>query len=879
MTASDDAAYRLPTFASPRRYELHLAPDLEASTFDGTAEIEIEVRERTDRVVCNADELDVFDATLATGWPSDGDTLGAPLPCAVQLERDRQRVTFLPNGPIAPGRYRLRCAFSGVLNDRLRGFYRSTYVDEQGIERVIATTQFEETSARSAFPCFDEPAAKAVFCVTLDAPAGTIALSNGPEIASEPLPGGGRRVRFGPTIPMSTYLVAFIVGPLEVTEARDAHGVPVRVAHPPGRAALTAPALDAAEHALAFYTEYFGLEYPGEKLDMVALPDFAAGAMENLGCVTFREAILLADPTRTSRTELERLAEVVDHELAHMWFGDLVTMRWWNGIWLNEAFATFMALCCEDDYRPEWDVFTSFARSRAVALGIDALHSTRPIEFPVHHPEDAAAMFDVLTYEKGASVLWMIEQYLGRPRFRAGVRSYLAAHAYGNTETTDLWDAIGAEAPEVPVREIMESWLLQGGYPLVHASAQRGAGDEAEIEVRQAPFAYLPAEVAAEAGTAPAEGSAIGADWLIPLLAAPVGSAAEPRRVLLGRDPVRIPAPGPMVLNAGGTGFYRLLYDRPLLDELLAHFAQLSVLERFNLLSDTWATTQSGQGELRDAIGILNRLGDERDPHVWSIAAGALGLLDLLAAESERPALRDYGCVLLRPQLARVGWERRADEDEQQPLLRSTLVSSLGAVLRDPEVLAHAHELFAADHFGGTPLDADLAAAVLSVVASDATAEEVDAVLERYRRPRDPMDQIRHLYSLARLSEPKLISPVLELCLSEFRSQNAPMLLGAMLSTRAAGPLAFAFVREHFAEMLERYPDNLIPRMLEGLASLAQLDENGVPLYLDQVLTFCRESVHGARQRLVNQSLERLLVNVRFAGTVRGQLATALAGG
>ncbi len=363
---------------------------------------------------------------------------------------------------------------------------------KRGVEHTIATTQFEETDARRAFPCFDEPAYKAVFSVTLEVAPGLLALSNGPEVGREPLEDGRLRVRFGDTVTMSTYLVAFIVGALVATEPLDVDGVAVRVVHVPGKERLTAPALEAAAHSLRFYTEYFGLPYPGEKVDLVAVPDFAAGAMENLGCVTFREAILLADPDDTARTELQRLAEVVEHELAHMWFGDLVTMRWWNGIWLNEAFATFMALCCQDDFRPEWETFVAFSRSKSAALGVDGLHSTRPIEYPVVHPEEAAAMFDVLTYEKGAGVLWMLERYLGRERFRAGVRRYLAANQFANTETTDLWDAIEAEAGE-PVREIMDSLNFQGGYP--HVRAERNATG---VVLSEVPFTY---QRAAEAGS------------------------------------------------------------------------------------------------------------------------------------------------------------------------------------------------------------------------------------------------------------------------------------------------------------------------------------------------------------------------------------------
>ena len=873
MTANDattDGDYRLPYGVAPRRYELRLAPDLERATFAGAATVEIEVLEATDRVVMNAAELEIADAALRAGW---GEEPGEARPLRVELDEAGERVGFIPPGPIAPGRYRLSCTFSGVLNDKLRGFYRSRYLDEGGNERVIATTQFEETSARMAFPCFDEPDRKAVFAVVLDAPAGMLAISNGPQISREVLADGTVRHRFGETIPMSTYLVAFVVGPLEATEPEDVGGVALRVVHVPGKAKLTGPALDVARHALGFFSEYFALPYPGEKLDLVALPDFAAGAMENLGCVTFREAILLADPDATAQPEMERLAEVVEHELAHMWFGDLVTMRWWNGIWLNEAFATFMSLLCQDDYRPEWQCFVSFARGKSQALAVDGLHATRPIEFPVARPEEAAAMFDILTYEKGASVLWMVEQYLGRERFRDGVRRYLAAHRLSNTETSDLWDAIEAEAGDVPIRALMDSWIFQGGYPLVSASAAIDGSGAEVVELRQQPFAYLPEP------PDPSGASAIGSEWIVPVIAAPVTGRAE-ARVLLGTQPVQLRADGgPVVVNAGGAGFYRLRYDTALRFGLLGELESLESLERYNLVADTWATVVAGLEPLAEFFEVVARLERERDPHVWSVVIGALRTLDLVTPEEDRALLARYARELLAPQLVRVGWERAAGEDEQTPVLRASLVAALGTIGEDAAVVERARELFAADQAGTRRVDADLASAVLSVVAAHAGREEFDGILGRYRQPLSPLDEQRHLNALASLRDLALAREVHELCLGEIRSQNAPYLLNPMLASRTIGPATWEFVSSHYDELVARFPDNSIHRMLEGIVGLVAFDDAGRSRYLGPVRAFLTEHVHGGHRRLVEQSLERLETNTRFALAARPVLRGLLAPG
>ncbi len=482
---SDDAdQYRLPGTVVPSHYQLVLEPDLEAATFRGTEAVEVEVLTRTSEIVLNALELDLSEAWLE---PADGDRIET----TVTYDTATERAALTLDRAVDAGRYTLHVTFTGVLNDKLVGFYRSTFTADDGTSHTIATTQFEATHARQAFPCWDEPAWKATFGVTLVVPEGLLAVSNAAEVSSEATAGGRRTVRFADTMEMSTYLVAFVVGPLEVTEtvgAGRAGGTPMRVVHPPGRSHLTAFALDVGTKALAFFEDYYGIDYPGDKLDLVAIPDFAFGAMENLGCVTFREVALLVDPDTADQPELERVADVINHELAHMWFGDLVTMRWWNGIWLNEAFATFMELLATDAYRPDWDRWTGFGTSRTAAFDTDSLEATRPIEFPVVSPAEAEGMFDVLTYEKGAAVLRMLEQFLGAEEFRSGIGRYLDTHRFANTETTDLWDAIEA-ATDQPARRIMDTWIFQPGYPMITAALD---GDGTTVHLSQRRFSFHP---------------------------------------------------------------------------------------------------------------------------------------------------------------------------------------------------------------------------------------------------------------------------------------------------------------------------------------------------------------------------------------------------
>jgi puromycin-sensitive aminopeptidase len=500
MSPSD--RYRLPRTVAPRRYELVLEPDLQTFTFEGTVRIDVDVHEPTTTVVLNAHDLDVTTA---------------PAGVDLTVDTELERLTLTYAEPLPQGEHTIELAFTGTLNDQLAGFYRSVFTDESGQERVIATTQFESTDARRTFPCWDEPDFKAVFAVTLVVDDGLLAVSNGPAIADEPHPDkpGKRIVRFADTMPMSTYIVAFVVGPLAATDPVDVDGTPLRVIHVPGREHLAPFALEAGAHSLRFFRDYFGLPYPGDKLDLIALPDFAFGAMENLGAVTFRETALLVDSDTASRLDHERVADVVAHEIAHMWFGDLVTMKWWNGIWLNEAFATFMELLAIDAFKRDWERWVSFSTGRAAALVTDGMRATRPVEFPVEAPEDAEGMFDVLTYQKGASVVRMLEQYLGEEQFRSGIRGYMERHRYGNTETTDLWDAI-EEATDEPVRSLMDSWIFQGGYPVVSVES---TADGTGLTLSQRRFRYLPTADDADAR------------WHVPvLLRASVNGKVDHRR-------------------------------------------------------------------------------------------------------------------------------------------------------------------------------------------------------------------------------------------------------------------------------------------------------------------------------------------------------------
>ena len=835
VQASELDPYRLPAGVQPTRYDVRLRPSLGAATFAGSVHIALDVEEPTETLVLNADELTIgrceVDGAAAT-W---------------QLDSATERLLVTPDVAIQPGTSVLTIEFDGVLNDKLRGFYRSTYVADDGTERVIAATQMQATDCRRAFPCWDEPEYKAVFAITLDVDDDLTAISNAPEL-DRTTADGRCVIHFADTMVMSSYLVALVVGRLETTDTIDVDGIPLRLVHVPGKGHLTDFGLDVGRFCLRWFQNYYGIPYPGAKVDLVALPDFAAGAMENLGCITFRESLLLVDPATSTQNERQLVADVVAHEMAHMWFGDLVTMRWWNGIWLNEAFATFMEVAACDAYRPDWERWTAFGTERSLAFETDSLTSTRSVEFEVRSPADCDGMFDVLTYQKGGALLRMLEQYLGAERFREGVSHYLKIHSYANTETNDLWDAIETTSGD-PVRRIMDSWIWQPGYPLVTASIV-----DDTLELRQHRFGF-------DAGTPDA--NADSQRWAIPVH---VRIGDDTTTLLLDDESATLPLNGsdeasrPIVVNAGGHGFYRVAYA----DELRARFdattiASLSTLERYNLVDDSWAAALAGRLSAAELIEFLCAFESEREHTVWQAIAIALrGLGRLLDNGADRAAFQSQVRNLATPALTQLG-EPASDESDLTSKLRGLLVGLVGVLGDDVGVQAQCREWFEAASNDPTTVDPELTAAATSVVAATGDTDVYDRMRARFLTASTPQEQLRHLYALAEFDNEALVLSTCEFAMSaEVRTQNAPFLLRAAIANRHHGAAAWAFVRDHWAEAIDRFPSNTIVRMVDSVKFLS------TPELVDDTTTFFAEHPIAQATKTLEQVLERQRVNTRF---------------
>jgi puromycin-sensitive aminopeptidase len=827
--------YRLPTHVVPTAYEIELTPNIDAATFAGRVAVTLDVREATNEIQLNSAELSL-DLVTVTG------SNGATLEATVSFDEMYETATFSLNGELPLGVAHLTIDFRGTLNDRLIGFYKSTYVDDAGATQAIATTQFEATDARRAFPCWDEPIFKATFDVTLHVPNELAAYSNSPIVSESVNSAGTRRVQFAPTMKMSTYLVAFVVGPFEETAPIEVLGTPLRVVVPKGKVHLSSFALEAGEFALRFFSEYFDIPYPGDKLDLVAVPDFAFGAMENLGCVTFRESALLIDPATASLAERERVADIVSHEIAHMWFGDLVTMQWWEGIWLNEAFATFMETLCVEHFKPEWKKWLSFATQRDAALQVDGLHATRAIEYEVISPADMRGMFDVLTYEKGGSVLRMLEQYLGADVFRDGIRLYLRRHSYSNTVTTDLWDAL-EETSEEPVREMMNTWILQGGHPLV--SYDNGV-------VSQRAFSY---------GAATETSSAIGTNWLTPVQSRSANGGA-PSKMLLSNEPVALQADGPMVLNAGGWGVYRTHYGTSELALLAGALERLDAIERTVLVADTWAAANATDVDWDDFLGLARGLSDLNEPATWQTVAMAFDTAARAVRDDQRATLRDQAREIFAPVLQQLTWDARTDESELSGQVRATAIALLATVGDDEAVQKEALRRF--DAYGE---DGDLARAILRSTGYVNRSGDYETVLERYRNAASPQDKQRNLWATADFYDVESCLDATERCFSEFRSQDGPIVLGLLMRNPVGGPDVWRNVSSRWNEAQAAFPPAVHSRIISGISTFIT-DRD----FAAEVAAFHRANpIHG-EERTVEQLLEKMKVGLDFTDALRRKI-------
>ena len=850
----------LPSNVRPRHYRITLQPDLDKFTFDGLELIDVEIAETTSEIVLNADEMQVHTATLV----KDGSSQRAT---AITPDGERETVTLSFANPIAPGAAQLDLRFTGALNDKLRGFYRSQYVNPEGEVSYLATTQFEATDARRAFPCWDEPSCKATFQLTLNIPTQMVAVSNTPIIDQAGLDAGYKSIMFARTPVMSTYLMAFVIGDLTYIEQEAANNTRVGVWTTRGKEEQGRFALETSARMLSFFNDYFGIPYPLEKLDHIAIPDFAAGAMENWGCITYRETALLVDPDNSSAGTRQRVAEVVAHEMAHMWFGDLVTMEWWDDLWLNESFASWMGTKAVDWAFPEWQMWTQFVNMDTNrALSLDGLKNSHPIEQEVKDPSEISQLFDAISYSKGASVIRMLEQFLTPEVFQQGLHQYLNANQYANARTEHLWAAL-EEASQQPVTAIMGTWTGQMGYPVLRVEAHE-SGDHLELALSQERFVYdnLMGESEPEQMV-----------WQVPVGVVQSGNGEG--QILVMDSPqarLRLDRPagadGWFKVNPLQTGFFRVNYSEADWQRLIPAISALTLpaTDRLGIQNDAYALSKAGLLPVTQFLALAEAYKNEDDASVWSDLASNLRDIELLVAdEPYHENFRSFARNLFGPAARRIGWEARDGEGHLDALLRSTVLSQAGSY-GDPEFLSQARERFDAYVKDASSLHPDLRGLVFSLAAQGGDEETYSRLWELEKKADLQEEKIRLLLALGRFTQPELLQETLRRALTDdVRSQDTIMVITAVAANLRGRQPAWQFVKDNWAEFDRRYGDGGF-----GLMRLVSICSNFVDAdKLAEVETFFQEHPAPAAERTIRQALERVRLNVRWLELNRAELA------
>ena len=796
MCGANAEAQRLPETVRPEHYALRLTPDLNAATFRGEETIDVMASEPVDSITLNALEIK-FDAVTTM-------VAGKELTATVTEDPAKEQVTFHFGQKLPAGKLALRVRYTGILNDKLRGFYLS-----KTAKRNYAVTQFESTDARRAFPSFDEPAFKATYAVTLVVDKGDTAISNTNIVKDEPVAGDKHAITFAPTPKMSTYLVAFLVGDFECVSG-ESDGVPIRACATPGQAKYGKYALSAAEFVLHYYDTYFGIKYPMPKLDMIALPDFEAGAMENFGAITYRETDMLLDDSHASVDQEKEVAAVVAHEMAHQWFGDMVTMQWWDNIWLNEGFATWMEHKPVEAWKPEWNIAEDRVAETQSTLNYDAQRVTRTIRAKADTPDEINQMFDGISYGKAGAVLAMVEHYVGEETFRQGVHAYLSAHMYGNATAEDFWGA-QTRVSHKPVDKIMESLVAQPGVPMLSF----GAVADGKVAVTQERF-FLNGKVKAETPQT----------WTLPVCFKAVGGA---RCDVLSEasQTLEVPAAPFLFANAGGASYYRVSYPAEAYQGLLLHAeTDLTPEERISLIGDEWALSRAGKATVGDYLDLVRTVSKDQSPAVLQSAVSNLSAVNnRIASTGEEHAALDKW---VREQFGAAYKQLGEPEASDTPAKKEMRALLLGIVAgaEDADAIAQARTLTARWLADQTSVENTLAREALFIAAAHGDTALFDQLQKLSTTATDPQLRENSLYALATFRDPVLAKRALDFAVSgQVRNQDAFALFAVQLQSRHTREAAWQYIQQNWDKVAAQLTTSSGSGLVGSTASFCSADK------------------------------------------------------
>jgi aminopeptidase N len=731
----------------------------------------------------------------------------------IKIDKEKELLTLALPSELPPGDHTLVLSFSGKINQQGQGLFYVRYQEQgNGAQKIMLGTQFEATDARRFFPCWDEPAFRARFQLTAVVPENWVAVSNMP-VESEKKTAQGKEVRFAATPPMSSYLNVFVAGELDLIESRVGP-TQIRVIATKGKAELGHYALEVTAQILQYYNDYFGVPYPLPKLDQIALPGGFGGAMENWGGITYFESALLFDPKNSSVETKQNIYEVLAHEMAHQWFGDLVTMAWWDNLWLNEGFASWMGTKCTAHFNPQWEVWLrrNLPRDPTRRVGItkeqamegDARSTTHPIQQPIATEVEANSAFDDITYKKGQSFLRMLESFLGDDVFRDGIRRYIAAHQYSNSTTADLWNAL-SEASKKPVAEIAAGWTEQPGFPVV--KVRREADEKVRLTQERFTVNFK---------------NAPPLQWKIPLTYSVIGQA--PATLLMtGKTDIlqHIPADRALKLNVKGAGNYRVEYDEPSWSLLLEALPKLSIEDRVNLLSDAWALAQADRAPVSLFLGLVEKLPASTDIAEREQIVNVLDFINgLLVGNPERGKFQRYARSLLRPTFETLRWDPKQGEPPTTGNLRASLIEALGD-LNDPEIVAGCRERFEKYLANPASLAPDLRPAIFAIVGRYADEKTWTKLHELGLKTTSIEEKQNYYNALACATDPRLVKKTLAIALTDELPTSRAIFLVPKVARDSGHPdTAWEFAKANMN------------------ALLAKTDAAGVNRYAPSLFTF-----------------------------------------
>ena len=765
-------AQRLPSTVAPTHYALTFTPDLKAATFSGSETIDVAVKAPVESITLNAAEITFDSVSVSAG--------GKQQIATVSLDKEKEQATFTFASRLPVGNATLTIKYTGILNGQLRGFYLS-----KTARRNYAVTQFEPTDARRAFPSFDEPAMKASYDISLVIDTQDTGISNGPIVADTPGPGAGKHtLRFLTTPKMSSYLVAFLVGDFECSTGEQ-DGVAIRVCATPDKVGLTPYGLDVAKYVLHYYNDYFGIPYPLKKLDLIGLPDFEAGAMENFGAITYRETDLLIDPKTATDGAKQNVALVIAHEMAHQWFGDLVTMQWWNNLWLNEGFATWMENKPVAAMHPEWNIDQVVANSEDGTLDLDAQPTTRAIRAKADTPDEINQMFDGIAYGKAGDVLLTVENYLGSEVFRKGVHNYLEAHLYANATAEDFWNAQTA-ASHKPVNKIMDSLVAQPGVPMLTFGEPSGG----QVSVDQRRF-FLSPSIQPD----------LSQKWTLPVCFKSSKSAPACQILTPESSTLKVPSGDLFFANAGGKGYYRSAYSPAVYTKIVASIeTELSPAERISVTGDEWAQVRSNKATVGDYLDLSAALKSDDSAEVLTAALGGVDAITerVAATPEEKTAMAAWIRRNFSPQLEKLGPSKPTDSPNTDQL-RALLFGVLGYYGNDPAVLSQAETIAESYIADPASVDPTLGQTALSIAARHGDAHLFDKLQNIYETSTDPERKTTALHLLAQFEKPELVQRSLDFATSgKVRNQDAAIQIAVSLGRPASRELAWNYVKSHW---------------------------------------------------------------------------------